>query len=112
MVQACPPSCDSCHGPHLTTKSQLMNPIGEFTIEQAQYLAKFPYNKKFNPYAQNYNPGWISHPNFSWKNSNTRNSMEQMKPSPPPHEKKSSLDVKLEQHSGYADRDAEISTPV
>ena len=28
MVQASPLSCDSCHGPHLTTKCQMMNPNG------------------------------------------------------------------------------------
>ena len=75
----------------------MMNFIKELTIEQAQYLSKFPPNQNFNPNAQNYNPGWISHPNFSWKNSNTRKSTVQMKPSPPPLEKKSSLYVKLVQ---------------
>ena len=74
----------------------MMNPIGELTIEQAQYLTKFPPNQNFNPYAQNYNLGWKSHPNFSWNNSNTRNSIEQMEPSPPPQEKKSNSEVKLE----------------
>ena len=75
----------------------MMNPMGELTIEQVQYLAKFPPNQNLNPYAQNYNLGWKSHPNFSWKNSNVGNSMEQMNPSPPPREGKSNLEVKLEQ---------------
>ena len=92
MVQASPPSCDSSHGPHPTIKCQMMNPMGELTIEQDQYLAKFPPNQQFNPYAQNYNLGWRNHPNLSWKNSNTRNPMEQMKPLPPPQEKKSRLE--------------------
>ena len=48
MVQASPPSCESCHGPHLTTKCHMMNPMGELTIEQALYLAKFPPNQNFN----------------------------------------------------------------
>ena len=97
MVQASPPLYESCHGPHLATDCHMMNPIGELTIGQAQYLAKFPPNQNFNPYAQNFNPGWKSRLNFSWKNSNAGNSMEKMKLSPPPQEKKSSLDVKLEQ---------------
>ena len=84
MVQATPSSCESCHGPHLTTECHMMNPMGEFTIEQAHYLAKFPSNQNFNPYAQNFNPSWRSRPNFSGKNSNAGNSIEQMKPSPPP----------------------------
>ena len=73
-----------------------MSPMGELTIEQAQYLAKFPPNPQFNPYAQNYNPGWRNHHNFSWTNCNTLNPMEQMKPLPPPQEKKSSLEETME----------------
>ena len=42
MVQANPPSCESFHGPHLTTECQMMNPMGELTIEQAHYLTKIP----------------------------------------------------------------------
>ena len=97
MVQASPSSYDSCDGTHRTTECQMMNPMGELKIEQAQYLVKFPPNQNFKPYAQNYNPGWKSHPNFSWKNSNAGHYIEQMKPSPPPSEKKPNLDIKLEQ---------------
>ena len=53
LVQASPLSCDKCHGPHATMEFQMVNPMGELTIEQAQYLAKFPLNQNFNPYAQN-----------------------------------------------------------
>ena len=74
-----------------------MNSLGELKIEQAQYLSKFLPNQNFNPYAQSYNPGWKNHPNFSWKNQNAVNPMEQVKPSPPPQEKKSGLDLKLKQ---------------
>ena len=70
---------------------------GKLTIEQAQFLSKFPQNQNFNSYGQNYNPGWKNNLNFSWRNQNTINPMEQVKPSPPPEEKKSSLDIKLEQ---------------
>ena len=87
----------------------MKNPMGDLTIAQAD-LAKFPPNQNFNLYAQNYNPSWKSHPNFSWKNSNAGNSLEQMKPSPPPEEKKSNLEVKLEQLADI--RDAEISVSV
>ena len=75
----------------------MMNSMGELTIEQAQYFSKFPPNQNFNPYAQSYNPRWKNHPNFSWKNQNAINSMEQVKPTPSPKEKNSNLDLKLEQ---------------
>ena len=52
-------------------------------------MAKFPQNQNFNPYGQSYNPGWKNHPNFSWKNHNTGNPMEQAKPLQLPQEKKS-----------------------
>ena len=74
----------------------MMNAMGDLTIEQAQYMAKFPQNQNFNPYGQNYNPGWKNHPNFSWKNQNTGNPMELDKPLQPPQGKKSSLDLKME----------------
>ena len=96
MVQASPPSCDSCHGPHTTMECQMVNPMGELTIEQAQYLVKFLPNQNFNPYSQNYNLGWKNHPNFSWRNYNVVNPMEQVKPPPPPKEKKSNLEEKIE----------------
>ena len=60
-------------------------------------MAKFPQNQNYNPYGQSYNPGWKNHPNFSWKNQNVGNPMEQAKPLQPPQEKKSSLDLKMEQ---------------
>ena len=65
LVQASPLSCDNCHGPHSTMECQMVHPMGELTIEQAQYLAKFRPNQNFNPFAQNYNPGWRNHLNFS-----------------------------------------------
>ena len=33
LVQASPLSCDKCHGPHSTMECQMVNPIGELTIE-------------------------------------------------------------------------------
>ena len=97
MVEESTLACDHCHGAHPTSQCSMMNSIGELTIEQAQYLSKFPPNQNFNPYAQSYNSRWKNHPNFSWKNQNVVNPMEQVKPSPPPQVKKSSLYLKLEQ---------------
>ena len=70
------PSCEQCHGPHPTSQCLMMNALGDLTIEQDQYMAKFPQNQNFNPYGQNYNPGWKNHLNFSWKNQNSGNPME------------------------------------
>ena len=41
-VEESPPACEQCHGPHHTSQRLMMNVMGDFTIEQAQYLAKFP----------------------------------------------------------------------
>ena len=73
-------ACELCHGPYPTSQCLMMNAMGDLTVEQAQYLAKFPQNQNFNPYGQNYNPGWKNHPNFSWKNQNVGNPMEHVKP--------------------------------
>ena len=80
----------------------MMNAMGDLNVEQAQYMAKFPQNQNFKPYGQNYNQGWKNHPNFSWKNQNACNPMEQAKPLQPPQEKKSSLDLKNGTVSQYA----------
>ena len=69
-VEESPLACEQRHGPHPTSQCLMMNAMGDLTIEQAQYIAKFPQNQNFNPYGQNYNPGWKNHPNFSWKNHN------------------------------------------
>ena len=95
-VEESPLACEQCHGPHPTSQCLMMNTMGDLTVEQAQYMAKFPQNQNFNPYGQSYNPGWKNHPNFSWKNQNAGNPMEQAKPLQPPQEKKSSLDMKME----------------
>ena len=44
------------------------NPCGQISVEQAQYLRKFP-KPQFNPYANNFNIGWKNHPNLSWRNN-------------------------------------------
>ena len=96
-VEESPLTCEQCHGPHPTSQCLMMNTMGDLTIEHAQYMAKFSQNHNFNPYGQSYNPGWKNHPNFSWKNHNVGNPIEQDKPLQPPQEKKSSLDLKMEQ---------------
>ena len=73
-----------------------MNSMGELTIEQAQYLEKFHPYQNFNPYSQNYNPGWRNHPNFAWKYNFTWSPTEQVTPHLPSQERKSSLDEKME----------------
>ena len=75
----------------------MKNAMGDLTVEQAQYMAKFPQNKNFNPYGPNYNLRWKNCLNFSWKNQNAGNPMEQAKPLQPPQEKKLSLYMKMEQ---------------
>ena len=41
-VEESPPACEQCHGPHPTSQCLMMNAMGYLTIEQAQYMAKFP----------------------------------------------------------------------
>ena len=57
-------SCECCNGPHSNTECQMGNPCGQMSVEQAQYLSKFP-QPQFNPYSNNFNPGWMNHPNLS-----------------------------------------------
>ena len=52
-VEESPPACEQCHGPHPSSQCLMMNALGHLTIEQAQYMAKFPQNQNFNPYGQN-----------------------------------------------------------
>ena len=56
VIQAPPPSCDFCNGPHLSAKFQMGHPCGQMSVEQAQYLSKFP-QPQINPYSNNFNPG-------------------------------------------------------
>ena len=64
VIQAPTPSCDVYNEPHSNTKCQMGNPCGQMSVEQAQYLSKFP-QPQFNPYANNFNSGWRNHPNLS-----------------------------------------------
>ena len=41
-VEESPLACEQCHGPHPTSHFLIMNAMGDLTVEQAQYMAKFP----------------------------------------------------------------------
>ena len=43
-VEESPPACEQCHGPHPTSQCLMMNAMGDLTMEQAQYMVKFPQN--------------------------------------------------------------------
>ena len=43
-VEESPLACEQCHGPHPTSQCLMMNAMGDLTVEQAQYMAKFPQN--------------------------------------------------------------------
>ena len=91
VIQGAIPICDFCNGPHSNTECQLGNLCRQMSVEQAQYLRKFP-QPQFNPYANNFNRGWRNHPNLSRRNNlNVMHPVEQVKPSPP-QEKKASLE--------------------
>ena len=42
IIRAPSSSCDFCNGPHLYAECQIRNPCGQMSVEQAQYLSKFP----------------------------------------------------------------------
>ena len=70
------------------------------SVEQAQYLSKFP-QPQFNQYVNKFNPGWRNHPNLSWRNNlNVMHLVEQVKPSPP-QEKKASLEDTISELAKY-----------
>ena len=93
-------SCNFCNGPHSTTKRQMGNPCGQISVEQAEYLGKFP-QPQFNPYSNSFNPGWRNHLNLSWRNNqNVMQPVEQVKPSPP-QEKKANLENTMNKLAKY-----------
>ena len=89
-------SCYFCNGPHLTTECQKGNPCGQISVEQAQYLSKFP-QPQFNPYSNSFNSRWRNHLNLSLRNNpNVMHPMKQVKPSPSKKKKASSEDTMSE----------------
>ena len=91
MIQESSSLCDFCNGPHLSAECKMGNSSRKMSVEQAQYLSKFPQSQ-FNLYVNNFNLSWRNHSNLSWRNNtNMIHSLEQVKP-PPSQEKKASLD--------------------
>ena len=100
VIQGTVLSCDFCNRPHSTTECQMGNPCGRISVEQAQYLSKFP-QPQFNPYSNNFNSRWRNHPNLSWRNNpNVMHPVEQVKPSHP-QEKKASLEDTISELTKY-----------
>ena len=62
--------CIICDDPsHLTINCPNLPQVkGAIQIEQANVLnyQRKPFN---SPYSETYNPGWVKHPNFSWRNA-------------------------------------------
>src|SRR3954466_7634686 len=50
-------SCEICNGPHQTV----------YCFATPQQIEEIKFLKQNSPYSNTYNPGWKSHPNFSWK---------------------------------------------
>ena len=47
-----------------------MCPQNVYDPEQINYMNANKPRLHFDPYANTYNPGWRSHPNFSWRTNN------------------------------------------
>ncbi|XP_073014521.1 uncharacterized protein [Primulina eburnea] len=59
--------CDTSD--HFTKDCPTLPSFKECLHEQANVLNNFK-RPNFEPFSQNYNPGWRNHPNFSWRNDN------------------------------------------
>ncbi|XP_073307370.1 uncharacterized protein [Primulina huaijiensis] len=59
--------CDTSD--HSTKDCPTLPSFKECLQEQANVLNNFK-RPNFEPFSQNYNPGWRNHPNFSWRNDN------------------------------------------
>ncbi|GKU88763.1 hypothetical protein SLEP1_g2989 [Rubroshorea leprosula] len=55
---------------HASVECQVGNSV-QSSNEQANFVSSGG-RSKFNPYSNTYNPGWRSHPNFSWSNNQVR----------------------------------------
>lgn len=54
---------------HDSVACQVGNPFLLFSFEQANFVSSGGNKSNFNPYSNTNNPGWRSHPNFSWNNN-------------------------------------------
>ncbi|KAG9450627.1 hypothetical protein H6P81_010592 [Aristolochia fimbriata] len=64
-----------CGGGHPNHECQTGNVQALSSLDQATYLSNFCRSN--DPYNNTYNPGWRSHPNFSWSNNNNQQSSAQ-----------------------------------
>ncbi|XP_050919795.1 uncharacterized protein LOC127137369 [Lathyrus oleraceus] len=62
-------NCEICGGPHLTVHC----------VATVQQIEEIKFLRQNNPYSNTYNPGWKTHPNFSWKDQqgNVQNQPQQ-----------------------------------
>ncbi|KAL0284340.1 UNVERIFIED_CONTAM: hypothetical protein Sradi_7201700 [Sesamum radiatum] len=76
------------------TLMQLQVAPFEKTTEAFNIIDEIATNlSNFNPYSNTYNPGWRSHPNFSWSNNQQQGPARPLPPrQPPPQEPKSNLE--------------------
>ncbi|KAL0440345.1 UNVERIFIED_CONTAM: hypothetical protein Slati_2517500 [Sesamum latifolium] len=65
----------------------------QFSSHEDANFVSHDGRSNFNPYSNTYNPGWRSHPNFSWSNNQQQGSIGHHQPrQPPPQEPKSNLE--------------------
>ncbi|KAL0345079.1 UNVERIFIED_CONTAM: Retrovirus-related Pol polyprotein from transposon opus [Sesamum radiatum] len=75
---------------HSSQDCQVGNP--SIVHEDANFVSNGG-RSNFNPYSNTYNPGWRSHPNFSWSNNQQQGPARPVPPrQPPPQEPKSNLE--------------------
>ncbi|KAL0344744.1 UNVERIFIED_CONTAM: Retrovirus-related Pol polyprotein from transposon.6 [Sesamum radiatum] len=75
---------------HSSQDCQVGNP--SIVHEDANFVSNGG-RSNFNPYSNTYNPGWRSHPNFSWSNNQQQGPARPLPPrQPPPQEPKSNLE--------------------
>ncbi|KAG9446902.1 hypothetical protein H6P81_013030 [Aristolochia fimbriata] len=67
--------CNMCAGGHPNHECQAGNVQAMNSLDQANYVSNF--HRSNDPYSNTYNPGWRSHPNFSWSNNNNQQSSTQ-----------------------------------
>ncbi|KAL0420840.1 UNVERIFIED_CONTAM: hypothetical protein Slati_3106900 [Sesamum latifolium] len=65
----------------------------QFSIHEDANFVSHDGRSNFNPYSNTHNPGWRSHPNFSWRNNQQQGPARPPQPrQPPPQEPKNNLE--------------------
>ncbi|KAL0427072.1 UNVERIFIED_CONTAM: hypothetical protein Slati_2882000 [Sesamum latifolium] len=68
----------------------------QFSMHEDANFVSHGGRSNFNPYSNTYNPGWLSHPNFSWSNNQQQGPPGYHQPQQQtPQEKKSNLEDML-----------------